>query len=131
MLERSVEECTWGWITFRMTERRWPVMPPTSIRIRCTRALSIQVVRRACAPLIDPHFAEALAELGAPGIAYGVGIDGELVHSGGFGVRDFESGAAPDADTAFRICSMTKSFVSMVVLSLRDEGRLDIDAPID
>ena len=86
---------------------------------------------RAAAPLIDAHFAEALAELGAPGIAYGVAIDGELVHSGGFGVRDFESGAAPDADTAFRICSMTKSFVSMVVLSLRDEGRLDIDAPID
>jgi CubicO group peptidase (beta-lactamase class C family) len=85
---------------------------------------------RAAAPLIDAHFAEALGELGAPGIAYGVAIDGELVHSGGCGVRDLESGSAPDADTAFRICSMTKSFVAMVVLSLREEGRLDIDAPV-
>jgi CubicO group peptidase (beta-lactamase class C family) len=85
---------------------------------------------RAVAPAIDAHFAEAHGELGAPGIAYGIAIDGELVHSGGCGVRDLESGSAPDADTAFRICSMTKSFVAMVVLSLREEGRLDIDAPV-
>ena len=85
---------------------------------------------RALAPAIDALFAEALGELGAPGIAYGVALDGELVHAGGCGVRDLESGFAPDADTAFRICSMTKSFVAMTVLSLRDEGRLDIDAPL-
>ena len=35
---------------------------------------------RVAAPLIDAHFAEAIGELGAPGIAYGVAIDGELVH---------------------------------------------------
>jgi CubicO group peptidase (beta-lactamase class C family) len=85
---------------------------------------------RAVAPAVDALFAEALGELGAPGLAYGVALDGELVHSGGCGVRDLESGDAPDADTAFRICSMTKSFMAMVVLSLREEGRLDIDAPL-
>ena len=40
------------------------------------------------------------------------------------------SGTPPDADTAFRICSMTKSFMAMTLLSLREEGRLDIDAPL-
>ena len=85
---------------------------------------------RAVAPAVDALFAEALGELGAPGIAYGVALDGELVHSGGCGVRDLESRSAPDADTAFRICSMTKSFIATVVLSLRDEGRLDLDAPL-
>jgi CubicO group peptidase (beta-lactamase class C family) len=85
---------------------------------------------RATAPAVDALFADALGELGAPGIAYGIALDGELLHSGGCGVRDLESGVAPDADTAFRICSMTKSFIAMTVLSLRDEGRLDIDAPL-
>ena len=85
---------------------------------------------RATASAVDALFAEALGELGAPGLAYGVALDGELVHAGGCGVRDLESGSAPDADTAFRICSMTKSFIAMVVLSLRDEGRLDIDSPL-
>ena len=85
---------------------------------------------RALAPAIDDHFAAVLGELGAPGLAYGVALDGELVHSGGCGVRSLESGDAPGADTAFRICSMTKSFTATAVLSLRDEGRLDIDAPL-
>jgi CubicO group peptidase (beta-lactamase class C family) len=85
---------------------------------------------RALAPAIDALFTEALGELGAPGIAYGIALDGGLVHAGGCGARDLETGDAPDADTAFRICSMTKSFMAMVVLALRDEGRLDIDAPL-
>jgi CubicO group peptidase (beta-lactamase class C family) len=85
---------------------------------------------RALAPAIDELFAAALGELGAPGIAYGVALDGELVHAGGCGVRSLESGDVPGPDTAFRICSMTKSFTATAVLSLRDEGRLDIDAPL-
>ena len=55
---------------------------------------------RATGPAVDALFAEALGELGAPGLAYGVALDGELLHSGGCGVRDLESGVAPDADTA-------------------------------
>jgi CubicO group peptidase (beta-lactamase class C family) len=85
---------------------------------------------RALAPAIDELFAAALGELGAPGLAYGVALDGELLHAGGCGVRSAESGETPGADTAFRICSMTKSFTATAVLSLRDEGRLDIDAPL-
>src|SRR4051794_28433159 len=85
---------------------------------------------RALAPAIDELFAAALGELGAPGLAYGVALDGELVHAGGCGVRSIESGEAPGADTAFRICSMTKSFTATAVLSLREEGLLDIDAPL-
>ena len=38
---------------------------------------------RALAPAIDALFADALGELGAPGIAYGIALDGELVHAGG------------------------------------------------
>ena len=85
---------------------------------------------RALAPAIDALFADALGELGAPGLAYGVALDGELVHGGGCGVRSLESGDVPGTDTAFRICSMTKSFTATAVLSLREEGRLDIDVPL-
>ena len=134
MLERSAPECTRGRIAFRRAERRRPARRRAT-RIPRTWTQSFtdpdRAARvRAAAPAVDALFAEALGELGAPGLAYGVALDGELVHSGGCGVRDLESGAAPDADTAFRICSMTKSFMAMAVLSLRDEGRLDIDAPL-
>jgi CubicO group peptidase (beta-lactamase class C family) len=65
---------------------------------------------------------------GQPGLAYGVVADGELVHSGGLGERS-TGGPPPDADTVFRIASMTKSFTAAVVLLLRDSGALGLDEP--
>ena len=63
---------------------------------------------------------------GQPGLAYGVLARGRLVHSGGLGER-WLGGPAPDADTVFRIASMTKSFTAATVLGLRDEGALRLD----
>jgi CubicO group peptidase (beta-lactamase class C family) len=63
-----------------------------------------------------------------PGLAYGVVADGDLAHSGGLGERR-AGGPAPDADTVFRIASMTKSFTAAVVLLLRDAGALALDDP--
>ncbi|HIY66287.1 MAG TPA: beta-lactamase family protein [Candidatus Agrococcus pullicola] len=45
-----------------------------------------------------------------------------------FGAAHAETPA--DADTVFRIASMSKSFLAAAVLALRDEGRLDLRAPI-
>ena len=63
---------------------------------------------------------------GQPGLAYGIVRGGELVHAGGLGERRLD-GPAPDADTVFRIASMTKSFTAAAVLMLRDEGALALD----
>ena len=64
-----------------------------------------------------------------PGVAYGVIVDGELVHTRGVGTVKVGAETAPDADTVFRIASMTKSFTAATVLLLRDEGRLQLDDP--
>jgi CubicO group peptidase (beta-lactamase class C family) len=74
---------------------------------------------------------DALAESyqhegGQPGLAYGIVADGRLVHAGGLGQRRL-GGPPPDADTVFRIASMTKSFTASAVLALRDDGALDLD----
>ncbi|TAK02375.1 MAG: class A beta-lactamase-related serine hydrolase, partial [Chloroflexota bacterium] len=65
-----------------------------------------------------------------PGVAYGVVIDGELVHSRGIGTLRVGEEAPPDADSVFRIASMTKSFTAATIVGLRDEGRLSLDDPI-
>ncbi len=65
---------------------------------------------------------------GQPGVVYGVVAGGELAHSGGLGERR-AGGPAPDADTVFRIASMTKSFTAALVLVLRDAGVLALDDP--
>jgi CubicO group peptidase (beta-lactamase class C family) len=63
---------------------------------------------------------------GQPAISYGIVRDGALAHAAGFGARAL-GGPPPDADTVFRIASMSKSFTASAVLLLRDEGRLALD----
>jgi CubicO group peptidase (beta-lactamase class C family) len=65
---------------------------------------------------------------GQPAIAYGIVLDGELVHAAGFGRRTLR-GAAPDARTVFRIASMSKSFTASAIMLLRDSGALRLDDP--
>jgi len=66
----------------------------------------------------------------APGIAYGLIADGELAHASGLGTLRAGDRRRPDADSAFRIASMTKSFTAAAILQLRDERRLALDEPV-
>jgi CubicO group peptidase (beta-lactamase class C family) len=63
---------------------------------------------------------------GQPGLAYGIVAGGEFVHAAGLGER-YLGGPPPDADTVFRIASMTKSFTASAILALRDDGALGLD----
>src|SRR3954471_16132000 len=63
----------------------------------------------AAAPALDALFAAKMKESGATGLAVGIIVDGELAYQRGFGVRDLASGAPLDADSVFRIASLTKS----------------------
>jgi CubicO group peptidase (beta-lactamase class C family) len=65
-----------------------------------------------------------------PGVAYGVVVGGELVHARGIGTLRVGEEALPDADSVFRIASMTKSFTAAAIVGLRDEGLLALDDPI-
>jgi CubicO group peptidase (beta-lactamase class C family) len=54
-----------------------------------------------------------------------------VTHHGSRGTLDgTPSGAVPGPHTAYRIASCTKSVTATVLLALRDEGRLVLDAPI-
>ena len=65
-----------------------------------------------------------------PGVAYGIVVGGDLVHTRGIGTLRIGEDAPPDVDSVFRIASMTKSFTAATVMSLRDEGRIALDDPI-
>jgi CubicO group peptidase (beta-lactamase class C family) len=67
---------------------------------------------------------------GQPGLAYGIVLGGELVHAAGLGQRHVV-GPPPDADTVFRIASMTKSFTASAILALRDDGVVKLDDPAE
>ncbi|MFK0211039.1 serine hydrolase domain-containing protein [Streptomyces sp. NPDC090298] len=67
---------------------------------------------------------------GAPGaMARFSGPDG--VRSRTVGVRGRVSGAPMDINARFRVGSVSKTFSSVVLLQLVEEGRLELDAPVD
>ncbi len=78
-------------------------------------------------PEIDQAFLNYASNV--PGLAWGIVIDGRLVHSGAAGLRDLGAQARVEPDTVFRIASMTKNFTAMAIMKLRDEGRLSLDSP--
>jgi CubicO group peptidase (beta-lactamase class C family) len=80
-------------------------------------------------PTLDAYLAGQQIGQGLPGLVFGVVIDGELAYQKGFGVRDVAGKNPPDADTVYRIGSVTKTFTSAAILKLRDEGKLSLDAP--
>jgi len=82
-------------------------------------------------PEIDERVRTFLAREKVPGAAWGVVIDGQLVHVGVEGLRDVASQAPVQRDTVFRIASMTKSFTAMAILQLRDAGKLSLDDPVE
>ena len=76
---------------------------------------------------VDSIFDRFAAADPAPGAVYGIVIGGELVHARGLGTLQVGVEVLPDADSVFRIASMTKSFTAAAVLLLRDRGRLRLD----
>lgn len=86
---------------------------------------------RTAMPQIDSLFASFARTNRVPGIAYGVLIDGQLVHTGTAGLREIASSKPVDSASVFRIASMTKSFTALSILKLRDEGKLALDDPAE
>ena len=98
----------------------------------------------ATAPSVAPaplHYAEVveearelvradLAARGYPGIAIAVAVDGETVWSEGFGYANLEHRVPMQPSVKFRVGSISKSLTAAAVARLVEDGRLDLDAPI-
>ncbi|MEI6202254.1 MAG: serine hydrolase domain-containing protein, partial [Enhydrobacter sp.] len=79
---------------------------------------------------IDAAYTAYAQEQNIPGIAAGIVQDGRLVHATTIGLADIEASRPVTEATAFRIASMTKNMTALAILSLRDKGRLALDAPV-
>lgn len=62
-----------------------------------------------------------------PGMSVGIISHGEIVFSGGFGVRDVESQLPADEYTLYGIGSTTKAMTSVILGMLVDEGKISWD----
>jgi CubicO group peptidase (beta-lactamase class C family) len=80
-------------------------------------------------PAIENIFKQYADSNRLPGVAYGLVVDGKLIFKGNIGYTDIEKKIQVTSSSLFRIASMSKSFATMAILKLRDEGKLNLDDP--
>lgn len=81
---------------------------------------------------VENAVAATMARLGIPGVSVAVAHASapEVVWSRGYGLADVENDVPATAATAYRLASLSKPITAVAVLQLSEQGRLDLDAPI-
>jgi CubicO group peptidase (beta-lactamase class C family) len=74
--------------------------------------------------------ATAQAKSRVPSISAGIVLGEELAWTASVGYADWDSGRSADADTLYRIASITKTLTATAILQLRDEGCLSLGDPL-
>lgn len=74
---------------------------------------------------------EAQADKRLPSVSAAAVHDGEVVWSEAIGLADVDAGERATPDHQYRIASVTKTVTAVGVMRLRDEGRLELDDPLD
>lgn len=67
---------------------------------------------------------------GYPGLAISVRRSGAIVLEAGFGTADLEQGTPVTPQSVFQIGSLTKSFTSVLIARLAEEGLVALDDPV-
>lgn len=83
---------------------------------------AIEAVHGLLAGVINP---------GGPGLAVRVSRDGVTIMDTGVGLADLAHDTAINAETRFRIGSVTKNFTAAAILRLQDEGKLNVNDTLD
>ena len=80
---------------------------------------------------VDAIAAEFLAQPGGVGLSIGVARKGQLLLSKGYGLADAEFDVPANAETLFRIGSVTKQFTAAAILLLVEEHKLSLDDTLE
>jgi len=82
---------------------------------------------KGAVPQLEALMRETAQREQVPGYAWGLVVDGQLLHVGTGGLRELAGGEPVEQDSVFRIASMSKSFAAAAILQLRDAGKLALD----
>jgi CubicO group peptidase (beta-lactamase class C family) len=84
---------------------------------------------KATQAVVDKMFKEHAERNHFPGFVWGVVVDGKLLYSGSTGFTNVAKKIPANSNSDFRIASMTKSFTTLAIVKLRDEGKINLDDP--
>lgn len=94
------------------------------------QAARLQPHDAAARRLSDRMLAALVEANGVPGMGAAVWRDEQLIWTGAAGYRDVERQQRVDDDTVFRLASVSKLFAATAAARLKQQGALDVEAPV-
>ncbi len=79
---------------------------------------------------IDAAVEQLMQEKKVPGLSLAVAVDGELAYERGYGLTDVENNVAATPQSVYRLASISKMLTGTAAMQLVEQGKLDLDAPI-
>ena len=79
---------------------------------------------------LDAYIAAYMPAMNAPGMTLGLTDAGKTLRTAGYGFANIDQHVPVSTGHLFQIGSISKSFVALVLLQMRDEGKLDLRKPI-
>jgi CubicO group peptidase (beta-lactamase class C family) len=80
---------------------------------------------------IDEYIHQEMEERKIPGLALAVIHKGEIIKERGYGLADIQNQVPVKTNTVFELASITKQFTASAIMILHQEGKLNIDDPIN
>jgi len=78
----------------------------------------------------EDYVSKLMEKTKVPGIAVGIGVDGNMEYFKGFGLSDVEKNQPVTEDTVFGLASVTKSFTALCINLLAEEKKLSVSHPV-
>lgn len=80
--------------------------------------------------VVDAFVQQEMAGNGFPGAQIAIAVDGEVVHTSGFGLKHRDQPDPVDENTQFRIGSVTKMMTAAAVMQQVDADQVDLGLPV-
>jgi len=79
---------------------------------------------------IEAAISSEMARQNLAGMSVAIAVDNRLVYANGFGLADLENSVPATAETVYRTASIAKPITATGIMLLAEQGKLDLDAPI-
>jgi CubicO group peptidase (beta-lactamase class C family) len=104
--------------------------PELSAMLPDTARLKAHLTAKSVHEAIDMCVEADMLVQGTPGASVAVILGGAMLHEAGYGVKHRRNGGEVDADTIFRIGSVTKQLTAAAVMQQVEAGTVFLDDPV-
>ncbi|MDH5461269.1 MAG: beta-lactamase family protein [Candidatus Bathyarchaeota archaeon] len=80
---------------------------------------------------LEGFILEKMSKTKIPGLSIAIVQGDETIFARGFGLRNLSSGLPASPRTLYGIGSVTKSFTAMAIMQLAEEGKINLDDPVE